>query len=270
MSYFQKDSQKSCSPNGFPMKLWIYTNYDCNLRCTYCVAESSPRAPRRALGLTDVKRLVDEAVNLGFDHLYLTGGEPLILDEIYAMADYASQRIATTILTNAMLLKGRRLEKLRAIQRENLIIQVSLDGAQAEHHDPYRGSGSWAKTTQGINRLLEGGFRVRLATTETPANCDHLEAICDYHHALGIPEEDHFVRPLARRGFSREGVEVGVENLVPEITVNRDGVYWHPLSTDQDLLVREEIFPLSHAVDCVRSRLDEITRQGAHPAQEFN
>ena len=23
-------------------KLWIYTNYECNIRCTYCVARSSP------------------------------------------------------------------------------------------------------------------------------------------------------------------------------------------------------------------------------------
>jgi len=270
MSYFEADAKKSCSPNDFPMKLWIYTNYDCNLRCTYCVAESSPRAPRRAIGLEGVKRLVDEAVDLGFNHVYLTGGEPLILDEIYDMMAFASQRVATTVLTNAMLLKGRRMEKLRAIQNDELIIQVSLDGGRPEHHDPFRGAGSWEKTVHGIENLLEAGFRVRLATTETPINRDHLEAICNYHLDLGIPEEDHFVRPIARRGFSKEGVDVGVDNLVPEITVNQDGVYWHPLSTDQDMLVREEIFPLAQAVECVRTRLDEIAREGEHPAQEFN
>ena len=32
----------------FDWKLWIYTNYDCNLSCTYCVAEASPRAPAAA------------------------------------------------------------------------------------------------------------------------------------------------------------------------------------------------------------------------------
>ena len=36
----------------------------CNLRCSYCVARSSPNAPRRAMGLENVKRLVDEAVAL--------------------------------------------------------------------------------------------------------------------------------------------------------------------------------------------------------------
>ena len=70
-------------------KLWIYTNYDCNLRCDYCVAESSPRAPRRAMGLENTCRLVDEALELGFCEVLFTGGEPFILDEIYEMLAYA-------------------------------------------------------------------------------------------------------------------------------------------------------------------------------------
>ena len=40
-------------------KLWIYTNYDCNLRCTYCVAKSGPNVPRRAIGLENTKKLID-------------------------------------------------------------------------------------------------------------------------------------------------------------------------------------------------------------------
>lgn len=48
-------------------KLWIYTNFDCNLKCIYCVAESSPTADRRALGMDDIQRIIDEAVELGFE-----------------------------------------------------------------------------------------------------------------------------------------------------------------------------------------------------------
>src|SRR5262249_23056855 len=35
-------------------RLWVYANFDCNLRCDYCCVRSSPRAPRRALGLERV------------------------------------------------------------------------------------------------------------------------------------------------------------------------------------------------------------------------
>ncbi len=138
-------------------KLWIYTNYDCNLRCTYCVAKSSPTAPRRALGLANVQRLVDEAVALGFSDIFFTGGEPFLLPDIYAMLAYSSARVRTTVLTNAMLLHGVRLEKLVAIANPKLIIQVSLDGGRAEDHDAYRGKGAWAKTVEGIQLLQAQG-----------------------------------------------------------------------------------------------------------------
>ena len=126
-------------------KLWIYANYDCNLKCSYCVAKSGPSVPRRALGRERVDRLVDEAVDLGFEHVFFTGGEPFLLEEIYDMLAYSSKRIKTTVLTNAMLLRGRRLEQLCEVANPDLIVQVSLDGGRPEDHDAYRGPGTWQK-----------------------------------------------------------------------------------------------------------------------------
>ncbi len=255
--------------SAFQWKLWIYTNYDCNLKCSYCVAKSSPNAPRRALSLPIVKQLVDEAMALGFTDVFFTGGEPFILNNIYEMLAYSSARVKTTVLTNAMLLRGARLDRLCAVANDHLIVQVSLDGARAEHHDYYRGTGSWAKTVEGLQMLQERGFRVRLSTTETPINSPYLEEICALHRAWGIPDEDHFLRPLARRGYSKEGLELGRNNLVPEITVNIDGVFWHPLSTDADMQVSKKIFPLATSVERVQRQLDVMTQTGAMPLMTF-
>jgi len=242
---------------AFSWKLWIYTNFDCNLRCSYCVAESTPAAPRRAIGLETAVRLVDEALELGFREIFFTGGEPFILDEIYEMLAYSAARVKTTVLTNAMLFNSRRLERLRAIRSPNLTVQVSLDGGSAPHHDAYRGTGTWAKTVAGIETLQANGFHVRLSSTETPANSAHLAELHAFRRGLGIAGEDHFVRPLARRGFSAEGLEVGTETLEPEVTVTVDGVYWHPLASPSsaDMLVSREIFPLATAVSCIQEQL---------------
>ncbi|MFN8456303.1 MAG: radical SAM protein [Anaerolineae bacterium] len=250
-------------------KLWLYTNYDCNLRCTYCVAKSSPNAPRRALGLANVQRLVDEAVELGFSEIFFTGGEPFILNDIYDMLAYASARVKTSVLTNAMVLRGARLDKLAAIANDNLTVQVSLDGGCPEHHDAYRGKGSWVKTVEGITLLQERGFRVRLSTTETPVNSAYLEQVCHFHRTeLGIPDEDHFIRPLAKRGYSREGLELSMANLIPEVTINVDGVFWHPLSTDGDMLVSRKPFPLAESVSRIQGQL-EVMAQGGVPLMTF-
>jgi pyruvate-formate lyase-activating enzyme len=265
----QVDEQGFAETPSFPWKLWIYTNYDCNLRCRYCVAKSSPNAPRRAIGLDNVRRLIDEATQLGFVCAFFTGGEPFLLPDIYEMLAYSSARIQTTVLTNAMLLHGARLERLVAIANQRLVVQVSLDGGCAEDHDAYRGAGSWARAVEGIRRLQANGFRVRLGTTETPANSEHLRQLCEFHRSLGIPDEDHFVRPLARRGYSREGLVLHMGNLVPEVTVNLDGVFWHPLSTDADMQVTKKMFPLALAVARVQHQLQEMARSGGVPLMDF-
>ena len=254
---------------AFPWKLWIYTNYDCNLRCRYCVAKSSPNAARRAIGLGNVQRLVDEATQLRFVHAFFTGGEPFLLPDIYDMLAYSSARMQTTVLTNAMLLHGTRLEKLVAIANDRLIVQVSLDGGRPEDHDAYRGAGSWSRAVDGIRRLQAHGFRVRLGTTETPANSANLNQLCEFHRSLGIPDEDHFVRPLARRGYSREGLVLSMANLVPEVTVNLDGVFWHPLSTDADMQVTKKMFPFASAVARIQHQLELMARTGTVPLLEF-
>ncbi len=258
---------------AFQWKLWIYTNYDCNLRCSYCVAKSGPNVPRRALGLASVRQLVDEALSLGFQEIFFTGGEPFILDDIYEMLAYSAARGKTTVLTNAMLLRGTRLERLASLAAtapaENLIVQVSLDGGRPEDHDAYRGRGTWQKTVEGIRLLQAQGFRVRIGTTETPVNSPHLELLCDFHRSLGIPDEDHFVRPLAKRGYAREGLELNRNNLVPEVTVSVDGVFWHPLSTDADMQVTKQVFPLRAAVERIQNQLEFIAQTGAVPLMTF-
>lgn len=242
-------------------KLWLYTNFDCNLACSYCVTESSPGAARRALGLANVQRLVDEAVDIGFAQVFLTGGEPLLLDDIHDMLAYASAASKTTVLTNGVLLRGQRLEQLCAVNNANLSVQVSLDGAHPEHSDAYRGQGTWARAVQGIKRLQACGIHVSISTTETPVNTAHLDELRQFVRNLGIAEGDHFVRPLTRRGFSQEGTELGRHNLLPEVTVTWSGVYWHPAISprDDDMRVSERIFPLAEAVQHIR---DELAQPG--------
>jgi sulfatase maturation enzyme AslB (radical SAM superfamily) len=195
---------------------------------------------------------------LGFTDVFITGGEPFILDEIYDIVAYTSARVNTTVLTNATLLRGKRLERLQAIANDNLSIQVSLDGGRPEHHDAYRGEGTWAKTVEGIKQLQAGGIHVCISTTETPANSAHLDELHAFRRCLSIADEDHFVRPVAKRGFSQEGLEVGPHNLVPEVTVAIEGVYWHPLISPSatDMRVSEQIFPLVKGVECIQRQLD--------------
>lgn len=246
----QSEIQESLLP-----RIWVYTNYDCNLSCSYCVAESYVGADRKGLDLSQVRRIVDEAAELGLHDLFFTGGEPFILHDIFDMIAYGLERMRhVTILSNGILLKGKRLAQLEALpQRERLTLQISLDGSNAEIHDFYRGAGSWQKAIDAIVRLKEAEFHVRLGTTQTPENTSDLSATCALHRSLNIPDEDHIVRPLVKRGFSVKGMPLSLPALEPEVTVNRDGVYWHPVATDDDLIISRTLFPLAESVEQIQA-----------------
>ena len=63
-------------------RLWLYTNFDCNLHCDYCCVRSSPKVPRRELGLARVRRIASEAAEIGVSEIFVTGGEPFLLADI--------------------------------------------------------------------------------------------------------------------------------------------------------------------------------------------
>jgi MoaA/NifB/PqqE/SkfB family radical SAM enzyme len=255
---------------GLLSRLWIYTNYDCNLSCSYCVAESFVGSERKGLTLPPVCRLIDEGVEIGMTDLFLTGGEPFILHDIFPMLEYGLERMHVTVLSNGILLKGRRLEQLKTLPyREHLTIQISLDGSNAALHDFYRGAGSWQKAIDAIERLKAENFHVRLGTTQTPENSQDLPAMCRLHRALDIPDEDHIIRPLVRRGFSNKGIAISLPALDPEVTVNRDGVYWHPVATDPDLLVSPQLFPLRDAVEQIREIRESLLMVTGGAANRF-
>lgn len=240
---------------SLPLHLWIYTNYDCNLACSYCVVRSSPTAERRGIDMPVYQRLIDEAVDLGVSHVFLTGGEPFLLPDIFERIAYAGERLPTTVLTNAMILPiGSRPQKLAQLDRERISLQVTIDGHDPASHDPFRGRGSWEKAVRGVRLLQDLGFTVYIGSTETSANTGKLDELRRFVASLGIPPERHHIRPLARRGLSEEGVDLSAENLIPELTVNRDGVYWHPFGTEEDLLLTREIFPLRNAYQLLWER----------------
>jgi pyruvate-formate lyase-activating enzyme/diadenosine tetraphosphatase ApaH/serine/threonine PP2A family protein phosphatase len=222
----------------FPPRLWVYSNFHCNLACGYCVVASSPAARRRQLPLRRFQSLVDEALREGFAELYLTGGEPFVHPEVVEMIEYASDRMTTVVLTNAMLFTGRRRAELaRLAGRPTLTLQSSIDGARAETHDRWRGAGSWTRAMDGLRYAAGLGLPLRVAMTATPDNGDEVDALREMLSAVGIAGEDFAVRPLVQRGFAAGAADAGAIQvsdaiMVPELTITADGAHWHPVGAD--------------------------------------
>jgi hypothetical protein len=250
-------------------RLWLYTNFDCNLHCDYCCVRSSPTAPRRELGLTRVQRIAREAADLGVKEIFVTGGEPFLLEDIRDILLACAATAPTTVLTNGMLFTGRRAETLQALPRDRIVLQISLDSATPELHDRHRGPGTWARTREGIQRTRSLGFRVRLAATvSTDTEAEEFRQFLDEEK---IAAEDRVIRRIALRGSASEGVAVSRADIVPEVTITADGVYWHPVGAeDADLLVASDIFPLSESFAAVRRAFEREGEHGNKLARIFN
>ena len=252
------------------VRLWMYTNFHCNLACDYCCVASSPQTPRRELGAERIRRLADEAVAWGVRELFLTGGEPFLLPDIGRIITDCATRLPTTVLTNAMVFKGRARRALDDLPREGLALQISLDSATPELHNRHRGAGSWAKAVDGIRLALSLGFRVRVAATIAAPAPAELTAFHAFLDELGIPTDDQLVRPIAAEGVASEGVSISRESLVPEVTVTAEGVYWHPVAAiDERALVTRTIEPLTPALDTVARLFAEQWARSAEAAALF-
>jgi pyruvate-formate lyase-activating enzyme/TusA-related sulfurtransferase len=250
-------------------RLWLYTNFDCNLQCDYCCVRSSPKAPRRALGLERVRRIAREAAELNVSEIFVTGGEPFLLADIGEILSACAATAPTTVLTNGMLFAGRRLETLRSLPPDRVTLQISLDSPTPERHDRHRGKGAWARARKGIERACADGFRVRLAATvTTDEEAEEFRRFLDSEH---IDEENRVIRRIALRGSATDGIALGRADLVPEITITAEGVYWHPVGAeDADLLVTPEIFPLAESFAAVRRAFERESEHQRRLAMIFN
>jgi pyruvate-formate lyase-activating enzyme/predicted phosphodiesterase len=252
----------------FPPRLWIYTNFHCNLACDYCVVASSPTARRREIDPGRFAALLDEAVDEGFTELYLTGGEPFVHPHAVDLVEAAAARLPTVVLTNAMLFTGRRRRELeRLAHHPSLTLQSSVDGARAETHDRWRGAGSWQRAMDGLEVAAGLGLPLRVAMTETPENRGEVDLLRDLLAERGIAGEDFAVRPLVQRGFAADvegAVAISDAVMVPELTVTTDGVHWHPVGADvgssPDFLVAAGDVPLAEAKRRVVERFLSLRR----------
>jgi len=78
----------------------------CALACRHCRAEANPQRDPRELTPNEALGVVDQITELGAPILVITGGDPLMRPDVYAIADYASSkglRVALSPSATALL-----------------------------------------------------------------------------------------------------------------------------------------------------------------------
>ena len=151
-------------PFPVPRVLLAHITDRCNLTCAFC------ELPHQARDLTlgQLAPLLDEAAGMGIRNLVLTGGEPLLHPEFFAIAAHAKRRdFGINVTSNGWTLE-RDAARIGTTRIDS--ISVSLDGNEATH-DALRGiPGSHARALAGLRALRREAPRVALAVYSVATN----------------------------------------------------------------------------------------------------
>jgi heme b synthase len=192
------------------MIAWEITR-SCNLNCLHCRAAAERGPYKSELDTEDCFRFIDEVVTFSKPILILTGGEPLLREDIFDIASYGSHKgLRIVMAVNGTLLNAERAAEAKraGIQR----VSISLDGATAESHDRFRGvTGAFEGALDGINYLKETGLAFQINTTVTKRNLQEIENILQL--AIRSGAVAHHIFLLVPTGRGRE---LAHEEVTPE------------------------------------------------------
>ncbi len=154
----------------------------CNLKCRYCAPAAPCRVPKsQALSLEELHRLVRIAVHLGIRKVRITGGEPLVRQNIVEFI--AHLRDIRGLEDLALTTNGTLLTQYgKALQQAGLTrLNISLDTLNPQTFRRITGLDLFARVWQGIMTALDLGFApVKLNVVVMQGYNDHeIEALAD-------------------------------------------------------------------------------------------
>ncbi|MEK6777714.1 MAG: radical SAM protein, partial [bacterium] len=118
--------------------------------------------------------------------LVLTGGEPLLREDIFDLARHGVKKGLTMALaTNGTLVTPKIAQKILNAGFNR--VAISLDGIDAQTHDTFRRvDGAFDAALAGIARLKAVGVSLQVNTTVTRHNAHQLEQMLDMVRSLKI------------------------------------------------------------------------------------
>lgn len=153
----------------------ILTN-KCNLNCQYCLRKKN----FKEINYLALKNIIQEARELGYQNIGLTGGEPLLYSRLHQLFNFLEKLNFHILLeTNGILLNQKWIDFLKK-NKEKIIVSISLDSGTEEQHDKVRGKGSYSKAVLAIKRLVRAGLETRVISVLTQESMQRRSEIINY------------------------------------------------------------------------------------------
>jgi radical SAM protein with 4Fe4S-binding SPASM domain len=168
-----------------PLRLVFWeTTKACNLSCRHCRAVPQRSVGPRELTTRQAFDLIDGIAAVARPVLVLSGGEPLFRPDLFDLAQYGVETgFRMALATNGTLVDRRMAARIADAGFSR--VAISLDGANQDTHDRFRGQpGAHALAVAGIRALRDEGVSVQINSTIAKHNVAELPAMLDLALAL--------------------------------------------------------------------------------------
>lgn len=174
--------RKNLTQKPILKNLFWETTLRCNAKCKHCGSRAGEQLKlQEELTAEEIKntfKSIKEKYDASKILINVTGGEPLVREDLFDVMQYASDLgFKWGMTTNGILISDSVIEKMKATKMGT--ISISIDGLE-KTHDDFRGvPGSYEKIMQNIKKLREANFLycLQVTTVVSKSSINELEEL---------------------------------------------------------------------------------------------
>ncbi len=180
----------------------------CNLKCRHCRASAVETRASNELTTAEGLDLLRQLQQAGCRMVILSGGEPLMRDDVFRFAAAGNDcGLRMTLATNGSMVDADTARRIR--DNHIMRVSVSLDGTSPDVHDDFRGiPGAFEQALNGIDRLRQAGVPVQINTTVAAANIHQMQDFPALVKELGAVAWHVFFLVPTGRGNTLEAARI--------------------------------------------------------------
>jgi MoaA/NifB/PqqE/SkfB family radical SAM enzyme len=208
----------------------------CPLRCAHCYVNAGEYEAENVLSTREAFAVIDQICELGKPVVILSGGEPLMRDDIFAIARYGTEKgLKMAMGTSGVLINGETAGQIRdsGIRR----VAISIDSADPGVHDIFRGvAGAWERAVQGIRYCKEAGVGVQINMTVLSPDFHAIQDVVSLGTGFGVTDYQLFFPVPTGRGNDVPWLTPQVyEDLIRDVLVayHESGITIRPTCAPQ-------------------------------------
>ena len=184
-------------------------SYRCNFVCEHCYSRDEVC---EELPTGELKRIVDILAEKQVPFINFGGGEPLIRDDLFELAAYATQRgLNVSMNSNGWLLDRSAAEKLKAAGFKS--VGISIDSVDPARHDDFRNMpGAFPKAVAALDHLRAVGVRSTMSAVISRINHLAFRELLDLAREHGVGQVYLHNFKCSGRGFkNRQELDLSPE-----------------------------------------------------------